>query len=80
MIATDAPPVPDFLADLLDKSDPSTGAKEKNERDARWVGDFTDELTVAIALRQWEKAVALVEEGKFFLTLTVFIEELRELA
>ncbi|EIW87188.1 hypothetical protein CONPUDRAFT_149220 [Coniophora puteana RWD-64-598 SS2] len=39
------------------------GTKEKDEQDARWVGDFTDELTVAIALRQWENAVALVEKG-----------------
>jgi hypothetical protein len=40
-------------------------AKEKAERDARWVGEWADELTVAIALREWEKAVTLVEQGIF---------------
>lgn len=40
-----------------------TGGKEKAERDTRWVGEWADELTVAIALREWEKAVTLVEEG-----------------
>ncbi|KAL1715903.1 Cullin repeat-like-containing domain protein [Schizophyllum commune] len=34
------------------------------QRDGRWVGEWADELTVAIALREWEKAVALVEQGK----------------
>jgi hypothetical protein len=41
-----------------------SGAKEKAERDALWVGEWADELTVAIALREWEKAVTLVEQGK----------------
>lgn len=45
--------------------DSDTGAKEKAERDARWVADWADELTVAIALREWEKAVGLVEEGMY---------------
>ena len=39
------------------------GAKEKSDKDALWVGELTDKLTVAIALREWDKAVALVEEG-----------------
>ena len=60
------PPMPDFLADLMDKSDPAMGssAKEKSERDTRWIGDFADDLTVAIALRKWPQATALVEEGQ----------------
>ncbi|KAL1739371.1 Cullin repeat-like-containing domain protein [Schizophyllum fasciatum] len=37
---------------------------DKSERDGRWVGEWADELTVAIALREWEKAVTLVEQGK----------------
>ena len=41
-----------------------TDAKEKAERDARWVGEWSDELTVAIALKEWTKAVDLVEQGK----------------
>lgn len=44
-------------------------AKDKAERDARWVGEWADELTVAIALREWEKAVTLVEQGMSISTL-----------
>lgn len=40
------------------------GANEKAEKDAHWIGELTDKLTVAVALREWDKAVALVEEGK----------------
>ena len=40
------------------------GAKDKAERDALWTSEWADDLTVAIALREWEKAVTLVEEGK----------------
>lgn len=40
-----------------------TDAKEKAEKDARWVGEWSDELTVAIALREWDKAVEFVEQG-----------------
>ncbi|CAL1693849.1 unnamed protein product [Somion occarium] len=64
VLGNDVPPMPDFLAHLADKADMGSSAKEKAERDARWVGDFTDELTVAIALRQWDQAVKLVEEGE----------------
>ena len=41
------------------------GANEKAEKDALWVSELTDNLTVAIALREWDKAVALVEEGTY---------------
>ncbi|KAI0095053.1 hypothetical protein BDY19DRAFT_881048 [Irpex rosettiformis] len=54
------PLLPDFLAGLGDKPD----AKEKAERDARWISDFSDDLTVAIALRRFDDAVALVQEGE----------------
>lgn len=40
------------------------GAKDKADKDALWVGEFTDSLTIAIALREWNKAVSLVEEGE----------------
>ncbi|KAH8119727.1 hypothetical protein DFH11DRAFT_1556163 [Phellopilus nigrolimitatus] len=40
------------------------GAKEKADKDAVWIGELTDGLTVAIALREWDKAVSLVEEGE----------------
>ena len=39
-------------------------AKEKADRDTRLVDEFSDELTVAIALRNWDHAVMLVEEGE----------------
>ncbi|TBU58130.1 hypothetical protein BD310DRAFT_927740 [Dichomitus squalens] len=59
------PPIPEWMADLATKgADMGSSAKEKSERDARWIGDWSDELTVAIALREWEKAVKLVEEGE----------------
>lgn len=63
-----APPsYPDWMADLA-KQAGMTGAgdaKNKTESDARWVGDFTDELTVAISLRNFDRAVKLVEEGAY---------------
>jgi exocyst complex component 8 len=58
------------MADLAQQAGMSDGAKEKAERDARWVGDFADNLTVAIALREWEKAVSLVEEGEKKMAVT----------
>ncbi|KAG6849395.1 hypothetical protein H0H93_008841 [Arthromyces matolae] len=60
---------PEWMADMaarggeLPGEEMESGAKEKTERDARWVAEWADNLTVAIALRQWDKAVALVEEG-----------------
>ena len=59
------PPLPEWMADLANKgADMGSSGKEKSERDARWIGDWSDELTVSIALREWETAVALVEEGE----------------
>ena len=51
----------------MTEKDAGSSAKEKAEQDARWIGDFSDDLTVAIALRKWEDAVALVEEGNYHL-------------
>ncbi|KAL1669579.1 Cullin repeat-like-containing domain protein [Schizophyllum commune] len=60
------PPMNDWMADLARNAGVNVGssANDKSERDGRWVGEWADELTVAIALREWEKAVALVEQGK----------------
>lgn len=44
------------------KSDSDVGQK-----DLTWIGDFSDELAVAIVLRTYEKAVGLVEKGKVVL-------------
>lgn len=61
----DIPPMPEFLNDLLDRAESSTpSSKEKAEKDSRWTSEFLDDLTVSIALRQWDKAVTLVEEGR----------------
>ncbi|CCM03823.1 uncharacterized protein FIBRA_05972 [Fibroporia radiculosa] len=58
------PPVPVWMADIVGQTEMGPSAKEKAERDARWIGDFCDELTVSIALREWDKAVGLVEKGE----------------
>lgn len=66
--STTIPPMPEWMADLAKKGGeiPGSGndAKEKAERDARFVGDWSDDLTVAIALKEWPKAVDLVEQGQ----------------
>jgi hypothetical protein len=54
----------DWMADLAAQAGMSDSAKQKAERDGLWIGEFTDQLSVAIALQEWEKAVALVEEGE----------------
>jgi exocyst complex component 8 len=59
----DIPPIPDWMSDLAQQAGMSDGEKQKAERDARWIGDFADELTAAIALREWDKAVDLVGQG-----------------
>lgn len=68
--AIDGPPPPDWMADLAMKAGMSDLAKDKAERDIRWVGEFADELTVAIALREWDRAVELVEQGEAKLSTT----------
>jgi len=51
------------MTDLAQHTGMNDSAKEVAERDARWIGDFADQLTVAIALREWDTAVDLVEQG-----------------
>jgi hypothetical protein len=41
----------------------ATAASEKKDP-GRWINDFADELAVAIALREWSDAVAMVEKGE----------------
>lgn len=60
------PPLPDWMADLAHRAGEtpnSADAKEKMDRDSNWIGEWADDLTVAIALKEWEQAVKLVEEG-----------------
>jgi hypothetical protein len=59
----DVPPVPDWMADLAQQAGMSDSVKETSERDALWIGDFADQLTMAIALREWDTAADLVEQG-----------------
>lgn len=64
------PPVPDWMNDLAQHTGMNDSAKEVAERDTRWIGDFADQLTVAIALREWDTAVDLVEQGQAKLNAT----------
>lgn len=57
------PPMPEWAGDV---GKMPVGMKEKAETDARWISEFSDNLTVAIALHEWEEAVKLVEEGMLF--------------
>jgi hypothetical protein len=69
----EVPPVPDWMTDLVQHTGMNDSAKEVAERDARWIGDFADQLTVAIALREWDTAVDLVEQGIHFLPSTLSV-------
>jgi hypothetical protein len=42
------------------------GPEGASSKDLSWMGDYSDELAVAIALRMFEEAVVLVEKGSFF--------------
>ena len=57
------PAFPEWMADLTGKSELGSSAKEKADQNALWIGEFSDELTVAIALREWDTAASLVEQG-----------------
>ena len=56
----------DLAARAGETSSPASDAKQKAERDSRWTSEWADDLNVAIALKEWEKAVKLVEEGSLF--------------
>jgi hypothetical protein len=55
----------EWIADLARQADGGgdTDTKAKAESAARRAADAADELTVAVALREFERAVALVEDG-----------------
>ncbi|KAG9046017.1 exocyst complex component exo84 [Tulasnella sp. UAMH 9824] len=60
------PALPAWLVDLQNKGlgiPGLPGSDKSQEKDVRWVNDFVDKLAVAIALREWEEAVSLVEQG-----------------
>lgn len=59
-IIGDIPGVPDLPGSRA----PLGGSMQaRAEQDAWWVGEFTDDLSVAIALRNWGTAIDLVEQG-----------------
>lgn len=59
------PSLPAWLSSMAPPSLADGGdSKTKSEQDARWIDNFSDKLTVAIALKEWDEAVQLVEEGE----------------
>lgn len=61
------PALPAWLVDLQNKGlgiPGLPGSDKTQQKDLRWVSDFVDKLAVAIALREWEEAVSLVEQGR----------------
>lgn len=58
------PPVPDLPGASLAGAAAASGPQAKAEQDARWIGDFTDDLSVAIALRKWTEAIDLIDQGR----------------
>ena len=64
------PALPPWLADLQSKGLGGAGSgKEKEDNEVKRLNEFTDKLAVAIALREWDEAVKLLEQG----TLLPFI-------
>jgi hypothetical protein len=55
-------PVLPIIPGMLPPSD--SASQLKAEQDSKWIGEFTDELSVAISLRQWIKALDLVDQGQ----------------
>ncbi|KAF8314536.1 hypothetical protein DL93DRAFT_2058184 [Clavulina sp. PMI_390] len=67
-IVGDLPPMPPLPG--AGPSSATGGAQAKVEEDARWIGEFTDELAVAVALRNWVPALDLIDQGKQRLATT----------
>jgi len=40
------------------------GTSLAESKDLRWIDEFGDDLTMAIAMRDWDEALKLVERGK----------------
>lgn len=41
----------------------AVGLSMTDSKDLRWIDEYGDELTMAIAIRDWEESVKLVEKG-----------------
>ena len=74
------PPLPqDWMAELAraaNSPSPSSDAKAKSDRDARALSELSDDLTVAIALRDWSRAVTLAESARSRPSLSPLISAL----
>ncbi|KIJ66466.1 hypothetical protein HYDPIDRAFT_86728 [Hydnomerulius pinastri MD-312] len=76
------PPLPDWMAELARAANSSSpgpleaSAKAKNDRDARALSELSDDLTVAIALRTWSRAVKLVDSARAHPSLAPLIAAL----
>lgn len=53
------------LARSAGETSAGTEAKQKAEKDAQYAAEWADDLTVAIALKEWAKATSLVQEGQY---------------
>ncbi|QRV80374.1 exocyst complex component EXO84 [Ceratobasidium sp. AG-Ba] len=56
--------MPALPAWMIDMASGSGAAQAKAEQDAQWTNNFIDDLTVAVALRDWDEAVDLVVKGQ----------------
>ncbi|KAF9225287.1 hypothetical protein BS17DRAFT_730632 [Gyrodon lividus] len=76
------PSLPDWMAELARATNPSSpspadaSAKAKNDRDARALSELSDDLTVAIALRTWPRAVKLAESARAYPSLAPLVAAL----
>lgn len=43
------------------------GTSLADSKDLRWIDEFGDDLTMAIAMRDWDEALKLVERGNLWL-------------
>ncbi|UZJ52850.1 hypothetical protein CBS101457_002170 [Exobasidium rhododendri] len=60
-----------FLADDANRegegNDPNDVADNEKKDASRWLSDFSDQVSVAIALREWGEAATLIEKGQAML-------------
>ncbi|KAI6031302.1 Cullin repeat-like-containing domain protein [Pisolithus microcarpus] len=74
------PPLPDWMAELARAANTPTAqdlsAKDKSDHDARVLSELSDNLTVAIALRDWSRAVKLAESARSHPSLAPLISAL----
>ncbi|KAG9313915.1 hypothetical protein JVU11DRAFT_4687 [Chiua virens] len=71
------PPLSDWMSELARAANSSSpgaadaSARAKNDRNARALSELSDDLTVAIALRAWPRAVQLAESARAYSSLSL---------